>query len=100
VGSGLRPWAARSSPTARVSRRLTESCRLWPFKAPSDVWTVGQLVSHASMGETLDSGELFGPGTIGGGCGFEVGRWIQPGDVVELEIEGIGVLRTRVVKAG
>ncbi len=43
---------------------------------------------------------LFGSGTVGGGRGLELGRWIQPGDVVELEIEGIGVLRNRVVKPG
>jgi 2-keto-4-pentenoate hydratase/2-oxohepta-3-ene-1,7-dioic acid hydratase in catechol pathway len=60
-------------------------------------WTVGQLVSHASMGESLHPGELFGTGTVGGGCGLELDRWIQPGDVVELEIQGIGVLRTRVL---
>lgn len=62
-------------------------------------WMVGQLVSHASMGEALYPGELFGSGTVGGGCGLELDRWIQPGDVIELEIEGIGVLRTRVVPA-
>jgi 2-keto-4-pentenoate hydratase/2-oxohepta-3-ene-1,7-dioic acid hydratase in catechol pathway len=63
-------------------------------------FTVGQLVSHASMGETLCPGELFGTGTVGGGCGLELDRWIQSGDVVELEIEGIGILRTRVVAGG
>lgn len=63
----------------------------------SAYWTIGQLVSHASMGETLHPGELFGTGTVGGGSGLEQDRWVQPGDVVELEIEGIGVLSTRVV---
>jgi 2-keto-4-pentenoate hydratase/2-oxohepta-3-ene-1,7-dioic acid hydratase in catechol pathway len=37
---------------------------------------------------------------VGGGCilelGPEVHRWLEPGDVVELEVEGIGVLRNRV----
>ena len=50
------------------------------------------------MGETIHPGELFGSGTVGGGCGLELDRWLKPGDVVELEIEGIGVLRNRVVK--
>ena len=44
-------------------------------------------------------GDVLGSGTVGRGCILEHGdgRWLQPGDVVELEIEGIGVLRNRVV---
>jgi len=56
------------------------------------------MIAHASMAETLYPGEVFGSGTVGGGCGLELDRWLEPGDVVELEIEGIGVLRNRVVK--
>jgi fumarylacetoacetate (FAA) hydrolase len=42
---------------------------------------------------------VIGSGTVGGGCILEHGdgRWLQAGDVVELEIEGIGALRNRVV---
>ena len=32
------------------------------------------------------------------GCGLEQMRFLNPGDVVELEVEGIGILRNRVVK--
>jgi fumarylacetoacetate (FAA) hydrolase len=44
-------------------------------------------------------GEVLGSGTVGRGCILEHGdeRWLQPGDEVELEIEGIGVLRNRIV---
>lgn len=47
----------------------------------------------------LVPGDVLGSGTVGRGCILEHGdqRWLQPGDVVELEIEGIGVLRNRVV---
>ena len=38
-------------------------------------------------------------GTVGGGCGYEHDKWIAPGDVVELEIEGIGVLKNTIVTA-
>ena len=43
---------------------------------------------------------MIGSGTVGTGCILEHGdgRWLQPGDVVELEVEGIGVLRNRVVE--
>jgi 2-keto-4-pentenoate hydratase/2-oxohepta-3-ene-1,7-dioic acid hydratase in catechol pathway len=33
---------------------------------------------------------------VTGGSGLELDRWLRPGDVIELEIEGIGVLRNRV----
>ena len=47
----------------------------------------------------LTPGEVIGSGTGGRGCIFEHGdgRWLQAGDEVELEIEGIGVLRNRIV---
>lgn len=61
-------------------------------------WKFNQLIAHVSMGETIYPGELLGTGTVGGGCGLELNRWLQPGDVVELEIEKIGLLRNRVVK--
>ena len=43
-------------------------------------------------------GDVIGSGTVGTGCILELGdgRWLQPGDVVELEVEGIGVLRNRI----
>jgi fumarylacetoacetate (FAA) hydrolase len=44
-------------------------------------------------------GEIIGSGTVGRGCILEHGdgRWLVPGDEIELEIEGIGVLRNRIV---
>jgi 2-keto-4-pentenoate hydratase/2-oxohepta-3-ene-1,7-dioic acid hydratase in catechol pathway len=45
---------------------------------------------------------VIGSGTCSGeqgfGCGLELGAFLQPGDVVELEVERIGVLRNRVVR--
>jgi fumarylacetoacetate (FAA) hydrolase len=57
------------------------------------------LVAAASRNTELRPGDLLGSGTVGTGCILEHGdgRWLQRGDVVELEIEGIGVLRNRVV---
>jgi 2-keto-4-pentenoate hydratase/2-oxohepta-3-ene-1,7-dioic acid hydratase in catechol pathway len=56
------------------------------------------IVSYISMGETLHVGDVIGSGTVGTGCGLELRRFPKPGDVIELEIEGIGVLRNRFVK--
>lgn len=58
---------------------------------------VRDVVSYASQGETLVPGEIFGTGTVGDGCGNELGRFLKHGDVVELEAAGIGVLRNRIV---
>jgi len=61
-------------------------------------WKFEDCIAHASRSETLHAGEFFGSGTVGNGCGLEQMRFLEPGDVVELEVEGIGVLRNRVVK--
>jgi 2-keto-4-pentenoate hydratase/2-oxohepta-3-ene-1,7-dioic acid hydratase in catechol pathway len=55
------------------------------------------ILAHISASETLYAGEVIGSGTVGTGCGLELGRQLQHGDVVELEIEKIGVLRNRVL---
>jgi 2-keto-4-pentenoate hydratase/2-oxohepta-3-ene-1,7-dioic acid hydratase in catechol pathway len=60
-------------------------------------WSFGQMIEHVSRGEAIYPGDLFGSGTVGGGCGLEVDRYLKPGDVVELEIQPIGVLRTRII---
>ena len=56
------------------------------------------IVAQAARNTELHAGEVLGSGTVGTGCILEHGdgRWLQPGDVVELEVEGIGVLRNRV----
>jgi 2-keto-4-pentenoate hydratase/2-oxohepta-3-ene-1,7-dioic acid hydratase in catechol pathway len=54
------------------------------------------LVAHVSRDETLYPGELIGSGTVGGGCGLALDRYLKAGDVVELEVEELGTLRDRV----
>jgi len=56
------------------------------------------IVAHATRNTHLRPGDILGSGTVGTGCILEHGdgRWLQTGDVVELEVEGIGVLRNRV----
>jgi 2-keto-4-pentenoate hydratase/2-oxohepta-3-ene-1,7-dioic acid hydratase in catechol pathway len=59
-------------------------------------FSLAEVVAWASYCETIYPGEFIAVGTVSGGCGLEINRWIKPGDVVELEAEGIGVLRNRV----
>src|SRR5437879_3631673 len=60
-------------------------------------WSFPQMIAHVSRGEMIYPGDVFGSGTVGGGCGLEMDRYLKPGDMVELEIQPIGVLRTRMV---
>ncbi len=60
-------------------------------------WSFAQMIAHVSRGETIYPGDILGSGTVGGGCGLESDRYLKPGDVVELEIQPIGVLRTKVI---
>ncbi len=59
-------------------------------------WTWPQIIEFASMEETLYPGDFLGSGTVEKGCGGELNKWLQAGDVIELEVEGIGILRNRV----
>lgn len=61
-------------------------------------WSFPQMIEHASRGTRLLPGDVIGSGTVGSGCILELGPenaggWLGPGDVVELEIERLGVLR-------
>jgi 2-keto-4-pentenoate hydratase/2-oxohepta-3-ene-1,7-dioic acid hydratase in catechol pathway len=60
--------------------------------------SLGALVAHASAGERLAAGDVFATGTIPGGSGLELDRWVRPGDVVELELEGLGTLTNTIGK--
>lgn len=63
-------------------------------------YTFGQLIERASEDADLYPGDVIGSGTVGTGCilelGTEVHRWLEPGDAVELEITGLGVLKNKV----
>ncbi len=63
-------------------------------------WRFEDCIAHVSRSETLHPGEFLGSGTVGNGCGLEQMRFLSHGDVVELEVEGIGVLRNRVLREG
>jgi len=72
----------------------------WSRGSTGDMhWSFEEIVSYVSRSETLHPGDFIGSGTVGGGCGLELGTFLRPGDTVELEVERIGVLRNRVVAA-
>jgi 2-keto-4-pentenoate hydratase/2-oxohepta-3-ene-1,7-dioic acid hydratase in catechol pathway len=60
-------------------------------------WSLGEALAHASRGEDLLPGELFGTGTLPGGSGIESGRLLARGDTITLTIEGVGEVSNRIV---
>ena len=69
-------------------------------EAQNGYFTFADMVERASKDSRIVPGDVIGSGTVGGGSireairkGFEKARFLQPGDVVEHEVEGIGVLR-------
>jgi fumarylacetoacetate (FAA) hydrolase len=80
--------------TAKVNGELRTDSRTGAMH-----WSWDDLLAAAARNTPgLQLGDVIGSGTVGGGCILEHGdnRWLEPGDVVELEIEGIGVLRNSV----
>jgi 2-keto-4-pentenoate hydratase/2-oxohepta-3-ene-1,7-dioic acid hydratase in catechol pathway len=73
--------------------------QVWSRGSSADMrYSFAELISYMSRDETIHAGEFIGSGTFGGGCGLELDRWLSPGDVVELDVDGLGVLRNRVVR--
>jgi fumarylacetoacetate (FAA) hydrolase len=67
-------------------------------------WSFGEIIARASDYVMLNSGDVIGSGTVGTGCLLELtkfqGPWLNQGDVIELEVERIGVLRNTVGNKG
>lgn len=61
-------------------------------------WKFSDMIAHISKSETLYPGEVIGSGTVGLGCGLEHLRFLNDGDIVELEVEKIGVISNKVIR--
>ena len=55
-----------------------------------------EIIAHVTRDETLMPGEFIGSGTVGNGCGLELGWYLEHGDSIELEVEKIGILKNKV----
>ncbi len=54
------------------------------------------MIAYAAQDLTLRAGEVLGSGTAATGSGLEIDRWLQPGDEIEMEADGVGILRNTV----
>lgn len=73
-------------------------------------WTFAEIIERCSYGVDLYAGDVIGSGTVGTGCFLELNgtgklhnpnyqeQWLQAGDLVEMEIEGLGKLSNTIVK--
>ena len=68
-------------------------------KFGSAEYTFGEMIAFACEGIELAAGDVLGSGTLGGGCGLELDKFLKDGDVVELEASKVGVLRSKVGRA-
>jgi len=73
-------------------------------------WTFAEIIERASYGCDVLPGDVIGSGTVGTGCFLELNgtgllndpnykvQWLQPGDIVEMEVTGLGVLSNTIIK--
>lgn len=73
-------------------------------------WTFAEIIERCAYGVDIFPGDVIGSGTVGTGCFLElngtgklnnpefVEQWLQPNDIVEMEIEGLGLLKNKIIK--
>lgn len=97
---GLGPWIVTldelgDPATLKMSVKINGD--VWAESSPGEMqWSFPEAVSYTSQDENLNIGDVIGSGTVNRGCGFEIDRWIKPGDTVELVADRIGTLRNRI----
>jgi 2-keto-4-pentenoate hydratase/2-oxohepta-3-ene-1,7-dioic acid hydratase in catechol pathway len=100
TGNAIGPWLVTAD-------EIADPCGLkMSARVNGEIWCEGtsagalhsfeDIIAHVSRDETLHAGEILGSGTMNTGSGLELGRFLEDGDIVELEIEGIGILRNTV----
>jgi 2-keto-4-pentenoate hydratase/2-oxohepta-3-ene-1,7-dioic acid hydratase in catechol pathway len=107
IGPGIgKDFATSIGPCIATPDEFNRGDAALSARVDGETWSTGtlgtmhfsfeQIIEYTSQEATLQPGDLLGSGTVGKGCGLELGRWLTPGCTVELEAEGIGVLRNRV----
>jgi len=95
-GNVIGPWIVTPDEIGdpydlRMSARINGETRC-DTTSRGMLFSFEEMITYISRDETLMPGEFIGSGTVGNGCGLELGRFLQDGDAVELEIEKIGIL--------
>jgi 5-carboxymethyl-2-hydroxymuconate isomerase len=97
IGPALVPAAAVGDPQGLRVRCYLNGELVQDDSTVNMIFSVAELISHASQCTQLEPGDVIATGTPAGvALGQENPRWLRDGDVVTVEIEGIGVLRNPV----
>jgi fumarylacetoacetate (FAA) hydrolase len=96
-GTSLGPWLVTPDEVGDfedVELAARVNGETWSKGSPGAMhWRWGELLAYAAEDAAFEPGDVFGSGTLGGGCGLEMDRFLAPGDVVELDGgERFGVL--------
>ena len=87
--SSIGPWIVTPDelgPLEEVELTARVNGKTWSQGSPGAMaWTWGEMLAFAGEGVRFEPGDIFGSGTVGGGCGLELGRFLEDGDVVELD---------------
>lgn len=94
---GVGPWITtldEFADLATIPMEVRVNGETWGKGDSSNtLWSVDELIAYVSLADWIQPGDIIGSGTMGGGSALELGKQLEPGDVVEIEIGGIGVLR-------
>ncbi len=96
--------SVRVNGTQRLHGRIDDLVHHNPLLEPGQrhLWSFEEIATFLARSQPVHAGEVWGSGTIPGGCEFEKGdaaAYLAPGDVVELEVEGIGRLTNPIARA-
>jgi len=62
------------------------------------IFDFAYLISYLSTFMELKPGDVIATGTpVGAGARFTPPKWLKPGDVVEVEVSGVGVLKNTII---
>jgi 2-keto-4-pentenoate hydratase/2-oxohepta-3-ene-1,7-dioic acid hydratase in catechol pathway len=102
TGNAIGPWIVTADEIQNpyeLAMKARVNGETWSDETSTGMmYTFEDMIVHVSRDETVQAGEIFGSGTVGNGSGLEQDRFLKDGDIVELEIEKIGILRNKVVR--
>jgi 2-keto-4-pentenoate hydratase/2-oxohepta-3-ene-1,7-dioic acid hydratase in catechol pathway len=97
---GIGPWITTVDEFAdldAIDMQVRVNGETWAKGSSANkLWSIEELIAYVSLGDWIQPGDVIGSGTMGNGSALELDRKLSPGDVVELEVAGVGVLRNRI----